>query len=115
MVRGGQSCSNAPNLDNACTVLDSNTGQTGASADNIATYVKSLGYPFANQLSVTTSWRSYSADVNGHATWATCASACNIPGNQVQVTVTDNFPVAVPYWKQVILPLSSSSTMVISQ
>lgn len=115
MVRGSKSCSNAPSLDNACTVLDSSTGQTGASGDNIKSYVKSLGFPFANQLSVSTTWRSYSADLNGHATWTACGSACNIPGNQVQVTVTDSFPIAVPYWKKVTIPLSSSSTMVISQ
>lgn len=115
MVRGSKSCSNAPSLDNACTVLVASPLATGASSNNIQSYVKSLGFPFANQLSVSTTWRSYSADANGHATWTACASACNIPGNQVQVTVTDNFPIAIPYWKQVTFPMSSSSTMVISQ
>ena len=113
MVRGSLSCKNTPNVSNACTNLSN--GNTGASSDDISAYVKSLGYPFAGQLSVSATWKSYSADASGHATWASCATPCNIPGNQVKVTVTDNFPIAVPYWKSVTFPLSSSSTMVISQ
>jgi Flp pilus assembly protein TadG len=109
MVRGSLSCNNTPNLDNACST------SSGATSANIATWVNSLGYPLAGKLSVSTSWYSYSADVNGHATWALCASQCSLPGNQVKVTVTDNFPLAIPYWKSLSIPIKSSSTMMISQ
>lgn len=109
MVRGSLSCTNTPNLDNACST------SYGATSANIAAWVNSLGYPMAGQLSVSASWYSYSADANGHATWAACTSQCSIPGNQVKVTVTDNFPLAIPYWKSLTIPIQSSSTMVISQ
>ena len=109
MVRGSLSCTNTPNLDNACSTSN------GATSSDIATWVGKLGYPMAGQLSVSASWYSYSADSNGHATWASCASQCSVPGNQVKVTVTDNFPLAIPYWKSLTIPITSSSTMVISQ
>jgi Flp pilus assembly protein TadG len=109
MVRGSLSCTNTPNLSNACS------STSGATSANIQTWVQGLGYPLANKLTVSTTWYSYSADVNGHATWALCASQCSVPGNQVKVTVTDRFPLAVPYWKSLTIPIRSSATMVISQ
>jgi len=109
MVRGSQSCKNTPNLDNACSTSN------GATASDIQTWVQNLGYPMAKNLSVTAAWYSYSADTNGHATWAACAGQCSIPGNQVKVTVVDNYSLAVPYWKTIRVPLQSTSTMVISQ
>ena len=112
MVRGGLSCNNTPNLSNACSTNGSSTGVTSA---QIQTYVQQLGLPMAGQLTASTTWYSYSADANGHATWAVCATPCPVPGNQVKVTVTDNFPLAIPYWKSLRVPITSTSTMVISQ
>jgi Flp pilus assembly protein TadG len=113
MVRGNLACTNTPNVDHACDQVSGAT--VGATPDDIQTFIRGLGYPIAGSVTVGTVWRSYSADSNGHATWTLCANQCSSPGNQVQVTVTDNFPLAIPYWKSLTIPIKSTSTMVISQ
>lgn len=109
IVRGNSSCANTPNLSSACP--------SGATEDDIANYVKTLGYPGIDSgkyMTVTVYTSQVSAD---NATWTSCGegTACNAPGDQVQVTVRYDFPLNVPFWRSVTLPVSSSSSMVYSQ
>jgi Flp pilus assembly protein TadG len=82
-----------------------------ASAADIQTYVRGLGFPgiVTSNINVTTTWPT---------TGSTCtpsSSPCNNPGNQVQVKVqyTDN--LNIPFLRALNLTFSSTSKMVISQ
>jgi len=95
-----------------------------ATSDQIGDYVKSLGYPGidARNITVTTTWHAahpVTASDPPSTTWDTtdCGDTdpCKVPGNEVQVTVTYYFPLSIPFWKSETLPISSTSTMVISQ
>jgi Flp pilus assembly protein TadG len=93
------------------------TGLTNcnATAAQIQTYVQDLGYPGINStanMSVSTTW--YSASTSLPTSWTACAGVCNNPGDAVQVTVTYNFPFAIPFVQKSTLALSSTSQMVIS-
>ncbi len=83
-----------------------------ATAANIQTYVQSIGFPGinANNLTATTAWSVYPAG-------GTCtpSASCNNPGNQVQVTVSYPFLLAIPFVPRRTLSMSSTSEMVISQ
>jgi hypothetical protein len=100
VVRGSMSCSTTPNLTN-CNV----------SADEVQTWVRSLGYPGINpqQLSISTTWPS-----SGSACYPS-SSPCNNPGNLVKVAVVYAFPLNIPFWKSATINLKSTSEMVISQ
>lgn len=102
------------------------TGFTDCGIDGagIQAYVQGLGYPFidaANRMTVSTTW--YTANWNTGTTpptttWAICGTTptgCNLPGNQVEVKVTYNFALNIPWWQFTIVPLSSTARMVISQ
>jgi len=107
IVRGATSCTNTPNLTNC-----------NASEPDIATYVKSLGYPgidAANRMDVTVN--TLQGGSPGSMTWTSCGEgmACNQPGDQVQVIVTYHFPLSIPFWKATTLNVSSTSTMAIAQ
>ena len=109
IVRGSTSCANTPSLPYACP--------SGATEVDIANYVGTLGYPGIDSgkyMTVTVDTSQVSAD---NATWTSCGegTSCNAPGDQVQVTVTYYFPLNVPFWKSVTLPVTSSSSMVYSQ
>jgi len=100
IVRGSSSCNNNPNLTNC-----------NATGDEIQTWVRGIGFPGINpnNLTVTTTWPT---------TGVTCypsSSPCNNPGNLVNVVVTYNFPLGVPFFARGTLNLSSTSQMVISQ
>jgi Flp pilus assembly protein TadG len=84
-----------------------------AQASDIQNYVSNLGFPGIDisTSDVSVAWASYSAST---ATWSTCSN-CNLPGDQVQVTVTYPFPFSVPFVPQSSLQLTSTSAMVISQ
>jgi Flp pilus assembly protein TadG len=103
------------NKDLGSSFCDTN----GASAAQITSFVKGLGYPglSPNNMSVSTSWWSGSSTTPRN--WTTqctaAAPACNIPGNQVQVTVSYTFPLGIPFWKSTSLNLSSTSQMIIVQ
>lgn len=73
-----------------------------ATASNVQTYVKGLGFPGIDPaaMTVTTTWP---------------VGNSNIPGNPVRVTVQYNFPLAIPFLTARTLNLTSSSQMVISQ
>jgi hypothetical protein len=87
-----------------------------ASAAQISTYVKGLGYGGIdpNKMTVTTTWWSPSV-IAPSPVWTQCAGVCNAPGNMVQVGVTYAFPLTIPFWKSATVNLSSTSQMLISQ
>jgi Flp pilus assembly protein TadG len=84
-----------------------------AQASDIQNYVSNLGFPGIDisTSDVSVAWASYSPAT---ATWSTCSN-CNLPGDQVQVTVSYPFPFSVPFVPPSSLQLSSTSAMVISQ
>lgn len=100
IVRGSDCHQNTPGLDHC-----------GADQAAISDYVKSLSFPgidAANQMTATAAWYNPGATTP-------CPSACNRPGNTVQVTVNYTFPFAVPFVPASAISIGSSSRMVISQ
>ena len=87
-----------------------------ASADQISTYVKGLGYGGinSNYMTVNTTWWSPSV-IAPSPVWSKCAGTCNAPGNMVEVAVTYAYPLTIPFWRDVTINLNSTSQMVISQ
>ena len=89
---------------------------TGADGNDISQYVTTLGYPYSARVTTTTKWCT-----NGGATpatWTTCSTTKggnNVPGNQVQVTVSYSYPLIIPYLKSNTINLSSVSSMTIVQ
>lgn len=83
-----------------------------AISGDIQTYVKNLGFPGINpnNLTAATAWSPTLAG-------AICqpSALCNNPGNQVQVTVSYQFPLVIPFLSSQTLSMSSTSEMVISQ
>ena len=113
IVRGSLSCKNTPNL-----------ADCGATAGEVAAYVKGLGYPGINAanymtVSVSTAASSSTTTSNGTGTtvWNTISNdmTYDAPGDQVTVQVSYAFPLSVPFWKQTTLNVSSTSSMVFSQ
>lgn len=72
----------------------------------INTYVKSLGYPGIN-----------TANLSASASWSGSFPSAESPGNFVTVTVTYQYPMAIPFWPKSgsRIQMSSSSKMAISQ
>ena len=96
----------------ACTRLS----DCSATGPQIQSYVRGLHFPMiqSSNLAVTTTWLSRATTTP--ATWTACsASPCNLPGNEVQVTVTYPFTMDIPIVGRVGLNLRSTSSMVISQ
>jgi Flp pilus assembly protein TadG len=81
-------------------------------AAQIQTHVKNLGFPGINpsNLTTTTAWAAYPAG-------GACrpSASCNNPGNQVTVTVTYNFHLAIPYIPTRTLAMANTAAMVISR
>jgi len=89
------------------------TSGTGATSNDIAQYVKSLGYPYSAAVTTTTQW---CANGGPPAAWTTCsATKANIVGNQVQVTVTYSYPLVIPFIKSNTINLGSTASMTIVQ
>jgi Flp pilus assembly protein TadG len=103
-VRGSTSCANVPGLSGC-----------GASSGDIQTYVQNLAYAGIVTANLNTSVTWLSASTSTPTTWSACATPCKSPGNQVQVTVSYAFPLAVPYWKASTINFSSTGSMVIAQ
>ena len=77
-------------------------------------------YPYPGfdmtRLTVTNTWYSPVKDSYDQVTdWTPCATACNAPGNMVQVTVQYPFLLSIPFWRATTLQATSSSSMVIAQ
>jgi Flp pilus assembly protein TadG len=107
MVRGSLCSTNTPGLDHC-----------NASSSDISTYVKSLGYWHNDSnMTVSATWATpTTSGTPATATWSACTTGtCNQPGFMVIVTVTEAFPLSIPYWKATTLNLTSTSRMVISQ
>jgi Flp pilus assembly protein TadG len=98
-----------------CSPTDGNG--TGATANDIAQHVKSLGYPYSGSVTTTTQWCTNGASTPPPATWTSCSStqSNNIPGYQVKVTVTYTYPLVVPFLKTYTINLGSTSSMTIVQ
>ena len=111
MVRGSNCTTNVSKA--YCSPTSALT--TGADNADIQAYVNGLGFPFAHSLTTATTWNSSNA--TSPMTWSNCGTAptCKIPGNQVQVTVTYNYPIGVPFWTATVVSIHSTSTMVIAQ
>jgi Flp pilus assembly protein TadG len=87
---------------------------TGASNNDIAQYVKGLGYPYSGLVTTTTQWCTNGGAIP--ATWTTCSTTKNNqPSNQVQVTVSYSYPLIIPFLKNNTINLSSTSSMTIVQ
>ena len=88
---------------------------TGATANDIAQYVKKLGYPYSGSVTTTAKW---CAAGGAPATWTSCSTAKagnNIAGNQVKVTVSYAYPRVIPFIKNNTINISSTSSMTIVQ
>jgi Flp pilus assembly protein TadG len=83
-----------------------------ASQTDIQDYVQYLGFPGIdpNSMTVTANWSPTTAGLT-----CTPSATCNNPGNQVQVTVTYQFPLVIPFVPSQTLSMSNSAQMVISQ
>jgi Flp pilus assembly protein TadG len=96
----------------SCNYVNPSVTPCPASQAEIQTYVQNLNYPGINPQAetVTATWSPYPAG-------ETCAPspACDNPGNQVQVTVNYQYPLAIPFIPASILNMSSTSQMIISQ
>lgn len=107
-VRGSNSCADAPGMTDC-----------DATAANVQTFAKTVGYPGINpsKISVSTSWYQASADTP--VTWSSCTSSksaiCNAPGNAVQVVVSYPFLFQIPFGGSNTLSFTSTSQMVIEQ
>jgi Flp pilus assembly protein TadG len=101
IVRGSQCTANTPGLDHC-----------NATSADIQNYVQALGYPYSRSMIVSATW--FRASSPPATTWTAC-SGCNSPGNAVQVTVSYNVPLYVPFWRNANVRVGSISQMVISQ
>jgi Flp pilus assembly protein TadG len=103
MVRGSASCTNTPSLS-----------KCDAANTDIQSYVAGLGYLNLTTSDVTVSW----LQSNGlqPVTFSSCTPpGCNLPGNEVQVTVTYPFNLSIPFLNSRSLNISSTSSMVVAQ
>lgn len=104
-MRGATSCTNTPYLT-----------ECEATADEIQSHAKHLGYPaiIPGNLIVSTSWLSKGGSTN--ASWSACnGQNCNQPGDAVRVVVRYQFPIDIPVAGSNTIQLSSTAQMVISQ
>jgi Flp pilus assembly protein TadG len=94
-----------------CTTYSGFTSNCPIStAAPIQSYVRSLGFPGidTNNLTVAAAWSAYPSGT------CTPSAACNNPGNQVQVTVSYQLPVKIPFVPARTLTMTSTSQMVIA-
>jgi hypothetical protein len=95
----------------ACTSFAS-ACPANTDGSDVQTYVKNLGFPGIDPSRMTVT-SAYSVTTAG--TTCTPSAACNNPGNQVQVTVTYQFPLVIPFVPSKTLSMSNTAQMVISQ
>lgn len=100
MVRGS-SCTKYGNLTSNCPATTS---------AQIQSYVRTLNYPGinVNNLTVTAVWPTTGAACTPSVT------PCNNPGNLVQVTVSYQYPLKIPFVPAQTLTMTSRSQMVIA-
>ena len=110
IVRGG----NCNSIFNSAYCSPTDGNGTGATSNDIAQYVKGLGYPFSGKVTTTTKWCVAGGTP---ATWTSCSTTQtdNQTGNQVQVKVTYAYPLIIPFLKSNTLNIGSTSSMTIVQ
>jgi Flp pilus assembly protein TadG len=116
MVRGSTCNTNF----NAAYCSPSDGNGTGATQNDISTYVTGLGYPYSGHLVTNVQWCPVVVTAGPPATssWPTCSTTQagnNTPGNQVQVQITYAYPLVVPLAGTYTINLHSTSSMVIVQ
>jgi Flp pilus assembly protein TadG len=99
-----------------CKINTPNQTKCNASATDISSYVKGLGYTgiASSSITVTTTWCAASSSTP--TTWSTCSSGTtNAPGNLVKVVVSYPLSIQIPFAPKLSLNLGSTSQMVVSQ
>ncbi|MEA2259010.1 MAG: hypothetical protein QOJ51_1835 [Acidobacteriaceae bacterium] len=105
IVRGASYSTDCSGVSSAiCTATGGNN--TG----DIATFVQNLNFPGIdpNKMTVKSTW------LTGAGAACGITHGCKAPGNQVQVIITYNFPLSVPFVPLNTWTLTSTSQMVIS-
>lgn len=123
-VRGSNSCVIQSNF------VDCNLGPGGSSnptstsgSTTLQNYVQGMNYMGIDptKLTVTATWWSESFNnssgfsVGSWATQCTSGATCNDIGNAVQVQVTYQFPLNIPFWGSQSLSINGLSRMMISE
>jgi len=128
VVRGSFSCAIQSNF------ADCNLGPGGGSnpttpdgSTALQNYVRGYAYPGIDTSSVNVTATWWSADVTNPGTGSfsstkwdvactdTTAGACNPPTSAVKVVVSYGYPLSIPFWKKVTIPMTSTSEMVINE
>lgn len=91
-----------------------------ATNGTLQSHIRSMNYPAINMSNLTTTTAWYTAGTAPpNMTWTLCAagtpSSCAVEGNAVKVTVNYPFTLNVPFLKPMVINMSNSSMMVISQ
>ena len=83
-----------------------------ASTDDIAAYIKTLGYPALNpsNMTVTTSYAGFPTGVS-----CTPSSTCNNAGNMITITVQYAYPLSIPFMSSRTLTMTSTAAAIIAQ
>jgi len=110
MVRGAGCTGNF----NAAYCSPVDASGTGATANDIAQYVKGLGFPFSGNVTTSVKWCTYSGSTP--ATWTACSTTQNNSlGNQVQVKVSYAYPLIIPFLPSNTASIGSVASMTIVQ
>ena len=106
-VRGADSCWHVSNLPGC-----------NATGTDVTNYVHSLYEPAidTSKMAVTTNWCAAAWNQTTYSmSWPNCSTAgSNAAGNQIQVTVTYQFPIALPFLNKTFA-LTSTGAMAIAQ
>ena len=130
-IRGPNSCNDAnvtpfPNCGLRPTKFSSTTDPT---KNPLLAYVEGMGYPglTPSNTSLEVKYMVATKTAAGLTTWAydsTCNSTsdidsssnpCNSVGNMINVKVVYKFPLTIPFWRNVTVPVGSTSQMMISE
>lgn len=124
MIRGANSCYPNPAFPNCNLGPSSITSTTNPRRNAVLQYIDSIGYPGLNSknFSAEVTWWIAQQNANGNTSWTTRCSerldakgnACNAEGNAVRVAVTYNFPLTLPWMRDFLIKVSSTSQMVIN-
>lgn len=110
----GANCAKFLSSSAYCSPTDADSA--GATSNDVAQFVKQLGYPYSTTATTSVKWCTKS--LTGSTSWTSCSTTRNnSAGNQVQVTVTYNYPLVVPFLQtnKFDLNMGSVSSMTIVQ
>jgi Flp pilus assembly protein TadG len=112
MVRGGNCTANVGVT--FCSPTDNNAA--GADNGDIQAYVRTLGYPYANGLTTSTTWYAVGGAPTTFTSCGNSPSGCNAASSSmVQVRVSYAFPIAIPFWRKTSITISSTSAQLVQQ